>query len=75
MGEDITEIKEVAIRNESKLDSICNKLDNIQQRMDYQRDFMNENREKINWNKNKVHVAIGGVSFALALIPIMLYFY
>ena len=74
MSEDITKIKEVTIRNESKLDSICDKLYSIHQRQDYQRDFMLENRDKINWNKQRVYMAMGGVAFALSIVPLIVYY-
>jgi len=74
MTKDVQKIKETTIRNESTLKSIEVKLENICKRQDYQRDFMLENRQQINWNKQRVYMAMGGVAFALAIVPLIVYY-
>jgi len=35
---------------------------------------MLENRQQINWNKQRVYMAMGGVAFALAIVPLLVYY-
>lgn len=71
MTNEIYEIKDTVIRNETHLHKICKQIDKIDTRLDYQRDYMHENRDKINWNTNKVHIAMGGIAALGLLATIM----